>query len=263
MKIKVITCSFLLSLLLIGIPGYIFSQSQPLLLLENHDFDLDGDGKKDQILFCFYSTTGYSDEYNRFTIEIGRSIIAGKGDNLDGKFEVVDVDTTDRFREIIVPESGPSDDYGVYVFRFDGSNILYLGYVPGHLHCRNEVVFDGSGIVKGTCRANILQTWWYRCEFKVNENQKLECIDKDFYEMKPKVRVTLKLDLALKKSPSDTTTVWILHPGDHAILIGSDNKRWCLVETESGLSGWFAVEGFSKINGRWAQEVFDGLLSAD
>jgi len=203
MKIRVIIYNFLLSFLLIGIPGYVLSKSQPLVLLESRDFDLDGDGKKDRMLLCFYSNTVYSDAYNRFTIEIGRSIIAGRGDNLDCKFKVLDIDSNDRFREIVVPESGPSDDYGIHVFRFDGSDILYLGYVPGSLYWGDGVIFDGSGIIKGKCRANILQTWWYRCEFKVDKSQKLECIEKDFYEMKPKVNVTLKLDLPLVKSPSD------------------------------------------------------------
>jgi hypothetical protein len=224
---------------------------------------LDGDGKKNRIFFCCYET-GYGYGYSRFTIEIlSRKIIAEKATNLDGKFEIVDIDSTDQFMEIVVPESGPSDDHGVYVFRFDGSEILSLGYIPGAFYWGDQVRFDGSGIVTGTCRGHILCTWWYRCQFRLDEHQTLKHIEKDFYEMKHPLSLTLKTELSLKKSPSDTTTVGFLQPGDRLIVVGTDNESWCLIETESGLRGWFAIERFRWINGKEVRDVFDGLRFAD
>ena len=81
--------------------------------------------------------------------------------------------------------------------------------------------------------------------------------------MKHPLSLTLKTELLLKKSPSDTTTVGILQPGERVIMVGTDNKNWCLIEAESGLRGWLAVESFHKINGKEVLDVFDGLRFAD
>jgi hypothetical protein len=261
MRRTFIFCSLLLAFLLHGNPGHIFAHTQPFLFLENYEFDLDGDGKLDRIYLCFYQTDGYG--YDRFIIEIPSiEIIVQKACNLDGKFEIVDIDSADRFMEIVVPQSGPSDDHCAHVFRFDGREIFSLGNIPGACW-GDQVRFDGSGIVTGNCRSEMLYTWSYCGQFRLNEHQMFELIEKDFYEMKHPLTLTLKVKLPLKTSPSDTTTVGFLHPGDRVIMVGTDNKSWCLMEAESGLRGWLAVEGFNKINGKTVLDVFDGLKFAD
>jgi hypothetical protein len=59
--------------------------------------DLDGNGSNDQIIF---KCEPWSDE---FWIKINGAELTGRGDYLEGTYSVVDIDSTDKVREIAIP----------------------------------------------------------------------------------------------------------------------------------------------------------------
>jgi hypothetical protein len=77
--------------------------------------------------------------------------------------------------------------------------------------------------------------------------------------------VTVLSELPLRASPTDPNTTVVLRPGQSVTIVGGDDKRWCLVETQNGTKGWFEVERYSFIVGanKSARKVFDGLKYAD
>ncbi|MFH0778592.1 MAG: hypothetical protein V2A71_08180 [Candidatus Eisenbacteria bacterium] len=247
---------------ILSTPSAFASQDSPgIVFLERDDVDLDGDGRLDYLTVVCFGKPGAHAEYHGFVVAVNGMTIEGSGSYLDGKIEIVDIDSTDKFKEIAIPESGPSDDYGVHVVRYAGRVPAILGHVPGALYWNNEVVFDGSGVVKGSCRGRILDTWFSRCEFRLGESGQLVSIPKDLYEMNR--RVKLKVDLPIQKSRSDTTRVAVLREGDSAVILQTDNEKWCLIEGKGGTKGWFEVENYVTVRGRQADEVFDGLVHAD
>jgi hypothetical protein len=82
---------------------------------------LNGDGLQDHLVLICYDAEaifGYgSFGYTRFILEVlGFDMEYGRGSNLDGQVQIVDIDTTDVFKEIAVPESGPSSDDATLFF---------------------------------------------------------------------------------------------------------------------------------------------------
>ena len=243
----------------------------------NRGIDLDGDNRNDHVLFACYSAPyGYGFlDYDRFVLEVNRQMMVSRGDNLEGMFSIVDIDTTDSYMEIAVPEAGQSSDFATYFYYYTGDLITFMGRLPGT--CKQYDVnekkphgigyflldVDGSGEVRTRRRGRILHTWFYPARYKLDEKHRLEFVEEEFYIMDSPV--TLLSELALQASPTDSRTVVVLQVGDKATIVGSDDRKWCLVETEDGHKGWFAVESNWTIagTGKEADEIFEGLCHAD
>lgn len=228
-------------------------KGSPLQNSRTEEVDLDGNGTIDKI--SFDCKVGGSE----FTLTVNDVSIKGSGDNLDGHCTVVDIDTSDNTYEIAIPESGPSDDYKTAFYYFDGSSITKMGKVQG----AGTVRIDGSGTVTAKTRGTILQTWFYDDPYELSTTHLLQRVPQDLYEMNSRVKV--KRLLALQKSRSSSEIVMTLQPGEEVTILSSDDQKWCLVENNEGVRGWFAVNGFDQIRGSnlSATEFFEGLSNAD
>ena len=71
-------------------------------------------------------------------------------------------------------------------------------------------------------------------------------------------------DLTLYDKPKSKNAASVLKPGDTLKLLGCDGIEWCLGQTGSGSTGWFAVDGFTvRENNLYVEDVFEGLCFAD
>jgi hypothetical protein len=129
-----------------------------------------------------------------------------------------------------------------------------------------EMVFDGQGGLTTTTRAKILDTWFYKDEFRLVNNAFVH-VPKDFYERLPTGLEPVKMlqDFSLQASPSDTTTSVVLKKGDTVTILGCDNVKWCQLEAADGKKGWFSLSEFNTVDGLNvpATDIFDGLSNAD
>lgn len=231
--------------------------------ISKYGLDLNSDGQNDFINFACYAQLG-DFGYDRYVLEVHTSIIAGRGLSLEGIFHIVDIDSTDNYMEIEIPEAGASDDYAAHFYYYTGESIAFMGTIPdGGTPGTGKLYMDGSGIVHTWRRGAILHTWFYPAEYRLDESHQLVFVKHDFYPMN--YPVVMKTELPLQTLPSDTTTVTVLQPGEHVVIVGSDDEKWCLVEAADGRQGWFAVERFGTIVciGKGAWEVFEGLNMAD
>lgn len=215
--------------------------------------DLNGDGSRDQIkLECEPGS-------DTFTLYINDSILNGKGCNLDGVMYLCDIDPADSYKEIAITESGPSADEATYFYYYDGRKINFMGKIQGSQY---NIKITGSGMLTTGSRGHILQTWFYKDQYRLSANHELDNIPQELYNMN--TMVIVKKEMPLQKSPVDTSTAVRLEPGEVVLIAACDNKEWCLVETSSGEKGWFAVDGYNNIRGTSfdADEYFIGLCHA-
>ena len=208
--------------------------------------DLNYDGKKDKIvLVC--------EEYGQeFILKINDSSVRGEGDGLEGVFYIYDIDNSDKFKEIAITEVGPSDDYATAFYAYDGKNIIFVGKIAGSDY---SIKVDGSGTLITEERGRVLHTWFYDAYYKLDGNHVLYNVPQELYTMNTKV--TLMKEITLQKSRTDKSVSAVLKVGEKAVITVTDNVKWCKLETASGKSGWFSVEGI------YGGEFFEGLSYAD
>lgn len=233
------------------------AKSQGLPLGKYARFDLDGDGKPEEIQYSL-------SEGRDFALTINGVAVHGSGTNLEEGFSIVDLDIMDGVKEIAVQEYGPSEDYRTTFYAYGGGKIIKMGQVQGL--SGNYSRLPGDGKVMAQTRFQILQTWFYDDEYRINEQHVLEKVAKPLYLSTFKEQyLTVKKALTLYTAPGSQEAAVRVVPRDKLLLVGSDDKEWCYAATADGVKGWFSVEGFQQVRelGIPADEVFDGLNFAD
>jgi hypothetical protein len=213
-----------------------FEQSLPF----NREFrnsaidDLNGDSQADNISLS-------SDlQANTFTLKINDASITEKlieqGESPQG-FYVVDLDKSDRFKEISVSLYGGCDPCGAeYVYSFDKGikKVAELPPAPSYL---------GNGFV-------LTHTWsgFWTATTKYALDKKsgtLKEVPQSFYYLG--LAATVKTTFPLYRGQRENTNEVVanLKPGSKILVLAAEYKKepkWYLVKSESGLLGWARVE---------------------
>lgn len=215
--------------------------------------DLNGDKIEDDITFELST-----EEYGAFTLSINGISVKGEGEELEGNFRIIDINPKDKYKEVAVQEFGPSDDYAIAFYSYNGKSIISMGKLYGYGTSINK-----AGSIFTNARGSILCTWFYEDYYKLSKKHSLQQIPRKSYMMN--LEVTVNKPISLKISPSNSKIKVKLKKGEKVTIVSSDNKKWCLVKNAKGVKGWFAVKNNSQIVGTnyYAYEVFDGLPNAD
>jgi hypothetical protein len=181
---------------------------------------------------------------------------------LQGTFEVVDLNTSLKGKQIAFPERGPSGMAATAYFRYDAGtgDITWIGTVPGS---GNALRYLGNGqIITSKQRATVLSTWFHEQTYEWTKQNKMEPVQEDLY--KTNIPVTLKKPLPLYVSRTNDHLAGTMKAGEKAVIEQSDDLKWFFIRGDGGVSGWFAVRDFSfVINADSdANELFDGLNNA-
>lgn len=242
-------------------------------------FDLDSDGTREQIVLTARALTqpGSDTEtvsYQEYTLTVGDSSVTMKEEepvtDFEPRFNITDIDNTDRNREIAVSFYGLDVYQGTSFYRYEGKEIIPLGTIQGFFGLYNSfgttsmgaVTADGSGIVRTISLSEILMPWLFDDAYRFGEDGKLERIEMDVYPLG--MEVTMRSDLVLRKSREDLSDGLILRKGEVVTLQDSDNKEWVSVVNSKGEVGWFAVDDYSTVRGtgKTADQFFEGLVNA-
>jgi len=228
-------------------------QGNPYAYGEKAYEDLNRDGKKDKII-CKKKDDG-------FDIIVNGKEYHGTGFyNLTDTFAITDIDPSDRYKEIIISDVGPSSDNFSKYYYYDGEKIVFMGETGGLYN--SGIRLMEAGKIAALARGQILQTWFLDKYYKLSITHTLEEIPQDIYNTDYEVfaKVSIRLYTDREKSGS-----FILDGGQIVNIAGTDNEKWCLLRTLKGEEGWLEVSDFccvgdNKIN---AAEIFDGLCYAD
>ena len=244
------------------------------LLLITKNFDLDSDGQPDEILMIardFTSPDALGDTYEEYELLVNEISYRGYSSDFEPRFNIVDLDKNDRYREIAVSEYGESEDPATTFLKYDGSSLDVIGSIPGFYGKRYEngfadgigsVGIDGSGTISTIKFSAFLMTWSYEAKYRFENGTLLTEIEKELYPLNHEV--TMLSDLTLKKSRTDTSDGLTLKKGEVVTLKECDNKTWVSVANAAGEIGWFSVDEKNTVvgTGKPATDVFEGLFSA-
>jgi hypothetical protein len=189
--------------------------------------DLNGIGKAERI-----SLSGLTDRGD-FLLQVGKASVRGRlGDLVDG-FRIVDIDAADKYKEIAVHTSGPSDDFEWLVYWYDGKAIRRVAYLPGWAR------FTGAGIVY----VGEHMEWWSKTERYVLDakTHTLRMTSQEMYHVG--VRARVNTGFPLYASRNSKSVIANLRANSAAlILLWEPKSKWYVVKSESDIVGW-ANEG--------------------
>ncbi len=208
--------------------------------------DFDGNGKPEEAVLSKITEDGY------FNLSVGSVLIRGRLENGEADLvKAVDIDSSDRKREIAVHTSGPSDDNEWLFYRFDGKNIVEIGRIFGSC----EIM--GNGII-------LAEQWmgfWIRKEKFILDDttRKLKAVPQQFYFVGVEAKV--KKSFPIFRTRTSKEVVANLMEGSTVLFVASDlssaeyGDEWYLIRSKTGLLGWANIAGI--------QEKIEGLPWAD
>jgi len=237
-----------ISALLLGASSISAGQA-PIVL----SVDLNGDGRPDTITVTC-GCPGYTVKVNETVYEEGTCCIGAST-------AIVDVNTSDKWKEFTIFDPGPSDDPKTSLFEYSGTKkpvLRKIGTIQGHLQT------DGHGAIYGRTRGRILQTWSHSQVYALDSTRTITQIPQELYDMG--THCTVKRQIPIYASRADQTIVAVLEPGENVTIVASDDIQWCFVASDRAC-GWFQIKKGTQsqlVNpSADAYEVFDGLSAAD
>jgi hypothetical protein len=195
--------------------------------------DLDGDGKADAVTL----TPGGG---GKFTLKVGG--VTAQGGSADANeplgFTVVDLDSGDKWKELVVHSLGDVDgDHRFFVYGYDGKAVRLLGDVNALSEAK------GNGIVL----VDQWQGFWNKRDKYALDRKawKLVHVPQELYAVG--VGATVKKSFPLQRSRTEAAVVATLAQGSkvEVLAAGAGPKGgpwWYLVKSSTGLLGWVRAD---------------------
>ncbi|WP_368738549.1 hypothetical protein [Corallococcus exiguus] len=217
------------AVLLTGAPA----SAQNSEFVKSAQVDLDGDGKPDAVSL----TAG---EDGKFTLKVGGATLKGdaSGNEVPG-FQVVDLDTGDKWKELLVQTLGELDDgHRYFVYGYDGKAVKLLGNV----HALTEA--KGNGIVLVD---RWMAFWQKRDKYTLDRKAwKLVHVPQELYavtaEPGKEVTATVKKSFPLTQSRTGSAVLATTAQGSKVTVLAASvpakGDVLYLVRSSTGLLGW-------------------------
>ncbi len=234
-------------------------------------FDLNGDGVMERILVSVRPTE-YDYAHSLFingidyTDTLSQLGIYSENPDLF-LFAITDLDTGDGLLEIALPDDGPSNDPNTTFLRWDGSSLSCLGEAYGKIS-DGDLALDGGGLIHGTMRLSVLQTWFAPATWQLGTDGRLEVAPQELYLQQWEQTVTALEELAVYATNDAGSTRTALPAGTQFSLLGTDNVQWVLCADANGDRFWLRLEEASAhrvelFDGSWSWSALSGLTMAD
>jgi len=219
--------------------------------------DLDGDGKKETI-----SLVNDGKESNgHFTLKINALSVRGEyGMEAPEGFQLVKIDGSDKYTEVVVSLPGGSDWFQTQIYWYDGHAIHEMNG-DDQLALFGIPSFPGNGCIYG----NRWMGFWKSTDKYVldKKTRTVKQVPQQFYyvsglDEKPVVGKVLHT-IPIYETREKKAVIANLRVGSKVLFLlcdnsVSDNNNWYLVKSESGLVGWIQEKAI--------QPNFEGLMWA-
>lgn len=240
--------------------------------------DLNGDGKEDEVYFEPSEDAATILHLSVNGKDYTESVYARGfySDSLESAYYcITDIDSSDNMLEIAIMDYGPSDDCITDFFRYDGTDLKYVGRVSGLIVSsysdESDLVFNGDGTISSYIRLSVLQTWYSNVNWSLSKSGGFEPVAQDLYypNSSSGCDVTLLVYISVYASNDTSAEKTLLPAGTALTITATDNKSWVLAETPDGKQRWIHLDSEYGQNVETpdgyviASEVFSGLIFAD
>lgn len=240
-------------------------------------FDLDGDGTEETI---FYDVAPYLETETQpaaLTVN-GVDFLSDNEDNpmedysfwienpSNEKYFVVDLDAADGMLELAVTDWGSNDWLLTHLFRYQGGELTYLGYIPAFPDSEDTVYF-GDSTVGVMDHLDIMQTWSGFRTYVYQDGKIAPLPGEMIQPLQHSQEVFLREELTVYAEPDQSSEKKVLQPSDQPVQFPvTDNDHWVQIQCSDGTEGWiYFTELYHMENGEAvvdADTVFEGLVYA-
>lgn len=206
---------------------------------ESISIDLNGDGNADEVKFDAEESSDYTyvptltingADYSK-VFEDNQCYFSYPYD----KYVILDIDGADDYLEIAVQDYGMSDDPMTAFFKYDGSNVIYMGYISDRISDL-YIVNDGNGKLHARERMHVFETVNMKTTYEI-ENDELVRSMKDLYPIAytdASGTKGLLQDLYVFKEMSTDSEVVKLDKETEVTVLATDNVEWVQIQYEDG-----------------------------
>lgn len=189
--------------------------------------DLNGDGKPEAVSLT------WDEARDEFVLKAGSATIRGGTDgNAPEGFVVVDLDSSDKRKELVVSTGQTDYDKQQHLYAFDGKALKSIGNVPALTEAK------GNGIIL----SDSWQGFWNRRDkYALDKKGNVTEVPQELYAVG--VEATVKQPFPLARSRTDKSAVATLAQGSKiqvlaAAPLGPPGEYLYLVKSATGLLGW-------------------------
>ena len=201
-------------------------------IFKSAKIDLDGDGQKETIKWVRLVEKTKLSTYNngKYRLTINNQVIFDAGylsPSSDG-FYIVDIDRSDKYKELVVPTFVYPDGSGGMIYEFKNGR---LGRVSSDVVERP--IFVGNGTIKEHQWQGFWDATFYR---KLNSNHKLVAVPQKFYEVGFQSKVIKPTPLHAYRQPNKI--IFTVPVGRRVKVVKTDLKGWYQIAAGNGKFGW-------------------------
>lgn len=232
--------------------------------------DFDGDGTAETLSFV-----AGGEEYGPgwFTLSVGGQSVTVEGcESLTGRIAALKLTSTTYYNPgafwgtlFLVDEYGPSSDPLSYCYLYTGGQLYDVGTIPA---LSEAITLTADGTLTTRIRASHVGTWSRPADYELAQGDtwtdghqtfyRLIEVPRDIYPMG--MIVTLKEDLPLSATRSDTDATRLLEANQQVILAATDDARWLYVTSMDGeTAGWVSFEAAD--SGYGERVLIDGVAT--
>jgi hypothetical protein len=197
--------------------------------------DINGDGKPEAI------SVEHDEAKAQYVLKVGTTTARGPdGGSEPNGFTLVDLDSSDKRKEVVVHTGQTDYDKKAHVYAFDGKSLKPLGTVPSITEAR------GNSIIL----SDTWQGFWNRRDkFALDAKKaKLAEVPQDLYAVG--VEATVKKTFPLARTRTEKTAIANLAQGSKIQVIAAartgGNAWMYLVKSSTGLMGWATAKDIAE-----------------
>lgn len=201
--------------------------------------DLDGDGADEEVVYApAVLGENYPSIINSLTVN-GTEFAERVYDTgfysdwlVPEHFCITDIDNSDGLLELAIMDYGPSDDLSTSFFRWNGTELEYLGRISGFV-CdpysgESDFTFHSDGSISSYVRLSVLQTWFASATYILGEDGFELAPQELYYPVSSSfcTGLTVTEPVAVYSDNSTDSERGTLPVGTELNLVATDNAEW-------------------------------------
>ncbi|WP_054744042.1 YARHG domain-containing protein [Cellulosilyticum ruminicola] len=196
--------------------------------------DLDGDGKSEEIVYS--QQYDNDNNFGTMTLKInGKKVIQEEG-NFADQIWLVDMNTKDAYKELVIYDQGPSADPVDYFYTYKKGKTIFMGAVEGHLNdvwARNYI---SNGVLHALKRNDDAGTDRYNCDYTLDKWHKLQEKKTNYFTMHKSAFLKEAIETYTKQNICSKSKTYAAGIG--VTILAVDGEGWYKLQFPSGEVRW-------------------------